>query len=368
MVPIARRNLLAERGRAAIAVAGVACAVLLVLLVVALYRGWSGIGGLFGGYPGELWVAQAGTSDPLHSASSLPADRRAALMAIPGVRAAMPVFVRQMAVRDDGEVHRPFFMAIDAPAEIALPPAERERLLPAPGRVSIDRTLADALGIGVGDELTLIGRRLVVQEVHSGGNRLLQLAYLNAGDARSLFAVPGWVGFYLLATEPGADLAAIARQAVRAVPRSEARPVQEYARAFEREISAGFLPVVGALVGIGIVVGGAVVALTIYAVTVERSRDFGVLKAIGASGAFLSRIVVVQSLSVGAAGALLGTGAALAVAPAIEARVPEFMTDVRLGDVLVVLAGAVAMAVVSSWAPVRRINRIDPAMAFCWRR
>lgn len=102
------------------AVAGVAFAVLLVPLVVALYRGWSGIGGLFGGYPGEERSAQKGTSDPLHSASSRPGDRSGEPSRIPGVRAAMPVYVRQMAVRGGGrEAVRPFFMAIDAPAVLA---------------------------------------------------------------------------------------------------------------------------------------------------------------------------------------------------------------------------------------------------------
>jgi putative ABC transport system permease protein len=365
MVPLARRNLMAERARMGMAVAGVAFAVLLVLLVVALYRGWSGIGGLFGGYPGEVWVAQRGTSDPLHSASSLAGDRVDELSRIPGVRAAMPVYVRQMAVREKGaEAVRPYFMAIDAPRDLPLPAATRSRLLPPPGHVSIDRAFAGVLDLGVGDTVRIVGREFLVQEIHAGGNRLLQVAYLNAGDAREIFATPGRVGFYLLATTPGADLEAVARAATRAVPRSEARPVEEYARAFEHQISAGFLPVVGALVGIGILVGGAVVALTIYTATIERARDFGVLKAIGASGGFLSRIVIVQTLIVGVAGAVLGLAATLAIAPAIESRVPEFLTEVRLLDVAEVLAGALAMSVVSSWAPVHRINRIDPAMVF----
>ena len=44
MVPLARRNLLAEKGRFAMSAIGVAFAVLLILIVVSLYRGWSGTG------------------------------------------------------------------------------------------------------------------------------------------------------------------------------------------------------------------------------------------------------------------------------------------------------------------------------------
>jgi hypothetical protein len=44
-VPIARRNLLAEKTRLLMSIGGVAFAVLLILLVTSLYRGWSEAGG-----------------------------------------------------------------------------------------------------------------------------------------------------------------------------------------------------------------------------------------------------------------------------------------------------------------------------------
>jgi putative ABC transport system permease protein len=58
VVPVARRNLFAEKTRLAISVAGVAFAVRLILIVVALYRGWSSVGGIIEELPGDLWVVQ----------------------------------------------------------------------------------------------------------------------------------------------------------------------------------------------------------------------------------------------------------------------------------------------------------------------
>ena len=85
MVPVARRNLFAEKGRFAMSVGGVAFAVLLILIVVSLYRGWSATGSIYTKLPGEVWIAQAGTSDPFHSTSLLPAGRAAELRRVPGV-------------------------------------------------------------------------------------------------------------------------------------------------------------------------------------------------------------------------------------------------------------------------------------------
>ena len=139
---------------------------------------------------------------------------------------------------------------------------------------------------------------------------------------------------------------------------------EQFAGQIADVVEEGFLPVVGVLVALGAVVGGAVIGLTTYTATIEKSRDFGVLKALGASGMYLYRIVITQSLIVGVLGSLLGLVVSAVAADVIQRRIPEFMTDLRWTDAGLVFAGAIVMAIIASWVPVRRINSIDPAMVF----
>jgi putative ABC transport system permease protein len=345
-------------------VGGVAFAVLMILIVVALYRGWSGAGGFYTQLPGDLWISQTGTSDPYHSTSFLPAGRGAALARIDGVEAVLPVYARHIAFRRHNQELDVFAMALEASLAAPLSAEARERYFPPPGRIAIDRVLADQAGVGVGDRLPVLGRTLVVWRIHTGGNRIFQTAYLNAADARALFGLDRLANFFLLGLGPGADLASVEREAVEAVPRSEAHTSEEFANSFGNRINQGFLAAVGVLVGIGFVVGGAVIALTTYTATIERAREFGVLTAVGASGGFLYRVVVEQSLIVAVLGAALGVGASALAAKLIRQQVPEFLTTLRLSDALAVFATALAVAVVASWIPVRRINLIDPAIVF----
>jgi putative ABC transport system permease protein len=159
-------------------------------------------------------------------------------------------------------------------------------------------------------------------------------------------------------------VSAVAREATAAVPGSEAHTAADFSRATRDLVSQGFLPVVGALVAIGFVVGGAVVALTIYTATIEKARDFGVLKAIGADDGFLYRIVLQQSLTIGAAGTVLGILASALAATLIRQRVPEFVTDLRALDAVAVFVTALLVSTVAALLPARRISRIDPAMVF----
>ena len=364
MVPVARRNLFAEKGRFAMSVGGVAFAVLLILIVVSLYRGWSRTGSVYTRLPGEVWIAQAGTVDPFHSTSLLPAGRTAGLARVPGVVEVLPVYARHLAFPLPGGGRADAYaMALAAPAGLRVS-AEAARFFPAPGHVVIDRVLAGEAGVSQGSRLEILGHELVVDRLTSGGNKIVQFAFLNPVDGKALLGEPDQVSYYLLATKPGADLAVVGRAAVAVVPGSEAHTSAEFASAFSRLVASGFLSVVGVLVGIGFVVGGAVIALTTYTATVEKAGDFGVLKAVGASDSFVYRIVVWQSLLVGLAGALLGIAASVAAANLITRWVPEFVTDLRLLDVLAVFGIAVLMSIGASFVPVQRLNRIDPAMVF----
>ena len=141
MVPLARRNLFQEKGRLAMSVAGVAFAVLLVLIIVSLYRGWSGVGRLFNDLPGELWVTQAGTSDPFRSSSFLPVGDAATLAQIPGVRRSSrstPAGSRSA----DGYELDVFAMSLAVPDGLPVRARPGRRFLPAPGAVVIDHVLA----------------------------------------------------------------------------------------------------------------------------------------------------------------------------------------------------------------------------------
>ena len=365
MVPIARRNLFAEKGRFAISIAGVAFAVLLILIVLALYRGFSRSGGTFEALPGDLWIVQEGTTDPFHSISLLERDRLEPAASLDDVAAVVPVLSRLMAFDVDGGEESATLMALDVPEGLGLPDELRERFLPRPGAIVIDRTLARKSGLGAGDTVAVAGESLEVERVvSSGAEALVQFAFVNFADAERIFAIEGVVNYGLVVLTPGAERDAVAMAIVRDDPGLRVFTAHDFASAIRKEIDESFLPVITILLGIGFVVGAAVVGLTIYTATIERSREFAVMKAVGGSPAFLYRIVLSQSAMLTTAGFLIGLGAALVVARLASGVVPEFTTEFQLLDVLGVLAAAAAMAVIASFVPASRINRIDPAMVF----
>jgi putative ABC transport system permease protein len=123
-----------------------------------------------------------------------------------------------------------------------------------------------------------------------------------------------------------------------------------------------------------VVVGGAGIAIYMYANVFERRREIGTLMALGAGSSLVLRVFLLKALLLGLAGgiggALVGTtlgvslGATLAGVPLL-AGLSE--TDMR-NQILIVAALAVlisvGIAVAASYFPARRAARLDPCATF----
>ena len=60
------------------------------------------------------------------------------------------------------------------------------------------------------------------------------------------------------------------------------------------------------VMGIGVVIGFAVVCLSMYMSVLQRTREIGILKSLGASKGFILRIILAESVIMGIGGTLLG--------------------------------------------------------------
>jgi putative ABC transport system permease protein len=362
MVPVARRNLLADKVRLLISVGGVTFAVLLIVVIQSLYQGYARrIGSFAERVPVDLWLAEADTSGFIY-ASQIPESRQTEVAAVPGVGQVIPLYGRRLRFSTDSGVDNAFFLAFDLPPTLA---AAAGLTLPTPGQVVLDRILAKQDGLEVGDTISLRGVQLTVMRIDDlAGMGVSQFAILSAEDARNTIALPGYVNFLLVRVVPDVSPVQVAAAITEAVPGVRPMVRSEFADANRAEISALFVPIVRVLLVVAFLVGTAVVGVTIYSSTVERTREYGVLKALGATGPDLLRIVLTQSVVVGIAGFLTGVPLAAGVNWIAAELVPRFVTLIRWQDLAVVFAAALGMSVVAALIPIRRVTTIDPASVF----
>ena len=119
-----------------------------------------------------------------------------------------------------------------------------------------------------------------------------------------------------------------------------------------------------ALSGVGLMVGGVgVVAIMMISVT-ERTREIGVRKALGATRATILWQFLVEAVTLTAVGALVGLGAGILVANAVEMFAPvPIPVSTPLSTIAVALGMSAFTGVLFGMLPAVRASRLDPVAA-----
>jgi putative ABC transport system permease protein len=120
----------------------------------------------------------------------------------------------------------------------------------------------------------------------------------------------------------------------------------------------------GITVALGFIVGTAIAAQTFYLFTIENIKQYGALKAMGASNWSLMSMIMLQSMLVSVTGFGLGIGGATwfgRLANATGSRLAFYMPpEVFIATALAV----VAIGVLSSLLSAQRVMVVEPAVVF----
>lgn len=364
MVPIARRNLLADKVKLLVAVGGVTLAIVLMIVINSLYQGVRRDTVTFiHSMPGDFWIMQEGTTDLVFSNSHLPSEAGAQYRAVSGVSRVTALNGRLMAFDVDGKQVRTYVMALDYMGEPVT--GRGSEFVPHNGRIILDKTFAKQAGLGVGDVMRFGPASFIVSEVRTVGNVLVtQFSFISAADFELLFGVPGSVNFFLASLESGASPESVERMLAQQVDGTNVAPTGEFAQSASDKGTGDFLPIIRVIMSISFIVGLAVLSLVIYTATIERAREYAIMKVIGASPLALYRIVLSQSTFIAIVGFGLGVALAFVFNRVAGNAVPQFVTCIRPIDIAFVLAATAVMTFVASVLPLHRIARVEPASVF----
>ncbi|MGV8952572.1 MAG: ABC transporter permease [Cypionkella sp.] len=240
------------------------------------------------------------------------------------------------------------------------------------GTAVIGSGLAETLGIGIGQSLVIRSERDVEQSITIGGIFELGLAavdnaavYLNIRAARVLLDLPEGLSRYEIKLDDLQQARGVADD-LRARTGLKATAWQDQnaqllegltAQARSGDLIKGFALVT-------IIIG---VASALLLSTYRRQSEIGIMRAMGATRAFVVTVFVIQGGLVGLAGGLIGAG--LGYLSLLPFPPPELTSggglpvDYRQGAygaaVALTLAGAIAAAL---W-PAYAASRIDPVKA-----
>ena len=365
-VPFATRTLFHDRLRVLISVGAIGFAILLVLLLRGVMDGTVAKSTTYIDHVGaDVIVAREGVSNMALSASVLSGDVVDEVAVVPGVREASGIVRLPVIVRAGNNKSPATLIGYDLERGFGGPwQLEAGRAAAGDAEIVVDEVLADDVGVGLGDTITVSDQEFVVVGT-SGQTAAIAGKHIFVSDAAAagLLGTPQLLNFVLVKSD-GADPDGLAQTIEGSIDGVSAISRRQLSSNDRDLLGDLFIAPINVMVTVGLLVGLAIIGLTMYTTTAERLRDFGVLKAIGAPVSYLLRTVVVQALALGGAGFVAGLLAAMAAGPFIVRAVPDIGITINVVPALWTLGAVIVMSLLGAVVPVARIARVDPLVVF----
>lgn len=357
------RNLFRQRLRTLLTVLGISIGITTVVALGAITSGLKvTMGDLVRGGGADFMIAQAGASDLSFSAVSQRDVQ--AIATRPDVSRATGMLIE---LADVGS--NPYFMIFGyEPASL---PAQgldlvSGRLPSGADDVLLGADAARTLDAPVGSEVVLDRHTFRVVGVYRGDDKLHDVSAIAVlSTVQELASRPDVVTGVFVAVAPGADPTAVADAIERDLPHLAAiQDVQDYAEVDQGVEIMDALTLAISLLAVAI---GAIGVMNTMVMSVfERTREIGVLRAVGWRGSRIIRMIVAESLVLcilaAAVGVAVGVAASRAVllVPSISALLePAYPASIFVRALLVGVGVALAGAVY----PALRAVRLSPMEA-----
>lgn len=359
------KSLLRRKLRSFFALLGVAIGVAAVVSIVSAAKGFkTQFEKITGLYKSEILVVDKGASSPIFSV--IEESTLDGIRALPGVKA---VTGNLLSFSKHPELPILLVVGLDPSGGLL----GQVRILEGQP-FSLDRRdeallgqrAAKSLGLRVGGTLSLRGRSYRIVGIYTQGTNITDSgAILPLEEAQELMNVPGRVSLAAVSVSDEKQTAAVIRAIEAKYPTLSATKAGEFVSQYRQlEMIDTFAWVISFF---AILVGAIGVMNTMMMSIFERTREIGVLRAIGWSGRRVLGMIVLEGALLSLVGGILGIFLGVVM---LESAVRIFTTSIAWADstypltlFLHVIGLALLVGVVGSLLPAWKASRLDPIEA-----
>jgi putative ABC transport system permease protein len=233
-----------------------------------------------------------------------------------------------------------------------------------PDDLLVDDWEARAKNIKVGDTYKLLNHDWHVAAIieHGKGARL----FVPISTLQDLVGAHDKASIFLLKCTRPEHTDDVIDEIRVVLPGYTVRPLRDFLSLMSSTNIPGLETFIHAMIALAISIGLLVIFLTMYTTVIERTRDIGVLKSIGANRAFIVRALLTESTALCVLGIVAGVGLSYAIRAAFLAGFPTL--SILITPAWVLRAGGIALvgAILGASYPAWMASRKDPVEALSY--
>jgi putative ABC transport system permease protein len=233
-----------------------------------------------------------------------------------------------------------------------------------PNDILVDDWYAKGKHVAVNQMLHILDHDFHVAGIveHGKGARLFVLM----STLQDLAGAHDKASVFFIKCERPDDAQTVADEIRLLLPRYEVRQLKDYMSLMTSSSLPGLQAFINVMIGIAVAIGFLVIFLSMYTTIIERTREIGVLKSLGASKSYIVRVILSETTLLCLTGTALGVALSFG-ARAIFLRMFPTLTILITGD-WVIRATFIAIlgGLLGSSYPAWMASRKDPVEALAY--
>jgi putative ABC transport system permease protein len=233
-----------------------------------------------------------------------------------------------------------------------------------PDDILVDDWYAKAKSVETGQTVHILGHDFRVAGVveHGKGARLFVLMSTLQGlsGARDKASV-----FFIKCDRPERTIA-VMDEIRELLPRYEIRPLKDFLSLMTSSNLPGLQTFIDSMIGLAVSIGFLVIFLSMYTTIIERTREIGVLKSLGASKGYIVQVILSETTLLCAAGIGAGIGMSYAVRAFFLKAFPTLTILIGAGWILRAAVIATLGGLIGAAYPAWMASRKDPVEALAY--
>ena len=235
-----------------------------------------------------------------------------------------------------------------------------------PDDIIID-DLEAARGFKIGDTVEVLHHPFHVcgiVEHGKGGRKFIPIATMN-----EIGGTPGKASMFYLRTEKSPQFQAAVREEILATPGMQQYNIETLAELLANlspEKLPGFNIGLHVVIGIAVLIGFLVIFQSMYTAVMERTREIGILKSLGASRFYIIKVVLRETGLLAIAGIILGVGLTYLMRAIFHYKFPTLAFAVTPAWVAAAVVIAFSGAILGAFYPAIKAARKDPIDALSY--
>ena len=234
-----------------------------------------------------------------------------------------------------------------------------------PDDILVDDIYTNGKHINIGDTVTLFSHNFRVAGIveHGKGARL----FIPLTTLQDLNGSPGRAsGFYIKVDNPANIHAAVGEiKDVRGMSTYVVQPMSEYLTTFSPEKYPMLPTFIHIVIGISVTIGFIVIFQAMYAAVMERTREIGILKSLGASRFYIVNVILRETTLLAIAGIICGIVLSYVASVAIRQR-STLPVNITAGWVLRATLIAIIGSILGAVYPAFKAAQKDPIDALAY--